>query len=45
MSLPLLGMQLSEWLRKSILPLLHEHGRALHAAPAFRRPVMRVPAG
>jgi hypothetical protein len=45
-SLPLLGMQLpGRIVRQSVVSVLHEHGRAVHAAAAFGRPAVRVPAG
>jgi hypothetical protein len=45
-SLPLLGVQLpGRIVRQPIVPVLHEHGRALYTAPALGRPAVHVPAG
>jgi hypothetical protein len=43
---PLLRVQLpGRIVRQPVLPVLHEHGRALHASAALWRPAVRVPAG
>jgi hypothetical protein len=43
---PLLRVQLpGRIVRQPVVPVLHEHGRALHASAALWRPAVRVPAG
>ena len=42
---PLLGVQLPGWLRKSLVPLLHGHGGSVHAETPLGRPAVHLPAG